>query len=87
MTWYVGLDVDATHIGDMLWNGQEIDDATMSRIVGLFELRFSDPALMIDKVRGDPVYLILADSTDRLIRMKPQNLITGLPIRHLEAVG
>jgi hypothetical protein len=24
---------------------------------------------------------------DKLIRMKPQNLIAGLPIRHLEAVG
>jgi len=87
LTWYVGLDVDGTGIGDMLWNGEEIDDVTMSRIVGLFELRFRDPALMIDKVRGDPVYLILADSSERLIRMKPQNLVTGLPIRHLEAVG
>ena len=24
---------------------------------------------------------------DRLVRLKPQNLVTGLPIRHLEAVG
>jgi len=87
LTWYVGLDADATDIGDMLWNDEEIDDATMTRVVGLFELRFRDPALMIDKVRGDPVYLILAATPDRLIRMKPQNLVTGLPIRHLEAVG
>ena len=87
LTWYVGLDADGTDIGDMLWNGEDIDDATMTRVVGLFELRFCDPALMIDKVRGDPVYLILAASPDRMIRMKPQNLVTGLPIRHLEAVG
>ena len=87
LTWYVGLDADATHIGDMLWNDEEIDDATMSRVVGLFDLRFRDSAVMIDKVRGDPVYLILAATPDRLIRMKPQNLVTGLPIRHLEAVS
>jgi hypothetical protein len=24
---------------------------------------------------------------DRIIRMKPQNLVTGLPVKHLEAVG
>ena len=42
---------------------------------------------MLDRVRGEPVYLILAMTPDNLIRMKPQNLVTGLPIRHLEAVS
>jgi hypothetical protein len=37
-------------------------------------------------VKGDPVYLILAMTGDRLLRFKPQNLVTGLPVRHLEAV-
>jgi hypothetical protein len=87
LNWYVGLDADGTSIGDMLWNGEEIDEATMTRVVGLFELSFQDPELMLEKVRGEPVYLILAATPDRLIRMKPQNLVTGLPIRHLEAVG
>jgi hypothetical protein len=87
LNWYVGLDADATRIGDLLWKGEEIDDATMTRVVGLFELRFRDPSLMIEKVRGEPVYLILAATPDGLIRIKPQNLVTGLPIRHLEAVG
>ena len=41
---------------------------------------------MIEKVRGEPVYLILAMTGDKLLRLKPQNLVTGLPIRHLEAV-
>jgi hypothetical protein len=56
-------------------------------VVGLFELTFRNPELMLEKVRGEPVYLFLASTPDRLIRMKPQNLVTGLPIRHLEAVG
>jgi len=86
-TWYVGLDADATKIGDMLWHGEEIDDATMARVVGLFRLTFADPALMVEKVRGDPVYLILAMTSDKTIRMKPQNLLTGLPVQHLEAVS
>ena len=87
LTWYVGLDADATRIGDMLWHGEEIDEATLARVVGLFRLTFSDPSLMVEKVRGDPVYLILAMAGDKTIRMKPQNLLTGLPVQHLEAVS
>ena len=41
---------------------------------------------MTEKLRGDPVFLILAMTTDKLLRLKPQNLVAGLPIRHLEAV-
>jgi hypothetical protein len=87
LAWYVGLDADATKIGDMIWNGEEIDETTMSRVVGLFGLNFRDPSIVLDRVRGEPVYLILAMTSDKTIRMKPQNLATGLPIRHLEAVS
>ncbi len=48
-TWYVGLDAEATRIGDALWRGAELDEAAR--------------------------------------RMKPQNLVVGLPIAHLEAVS
>jgi len=85
-SWYVGLDADGTRMGDLLWTGEEIDEATMNQVVGLFRLTFADPELMLDKVKGEPVYLILAITPDNLIRMKPQNLVTGLPIRHLETV-
>jgi len=87
LAWYVGLDAEATKLGDMLWQGEDIDEATMSRVVGLFRLSFRDPAVMLDNVRGEPVYLILAMTPDMTIRMKPQNLLTGLPVRHLEAVS
>jgi hypothetical protein len=87
LSWYVGLDADATQIGDKLWNQDDIDEAAMASVVGLFALTFRDPAIMLDKVKGEPVYLLLAMTGDKTIRMKPQNLITGLPIKHLEAVG
>ncbi len=85
-TWYVGLDADASRIGDLLWNGEELDEGTAGSVVGLFSLTFADPGVAIDKVRGEPVYLILAMTADKLLRVKPQNLVTGLPVRHLEAV-
>ena len=87
LAWYVGLDADATKIGDMLWHGEDVDEETMARVVGLFRLNFRNPSVMLDKVTGEPVYLILAMASDKTIRMKPQNLLTGLPIRHLEAVS
>lgn len=87
LAWYVGLDADATKLGDMLWHGEDIDETTMSRVVGLFRLSFRDPSVMLDNVRGEPVYLIMTMAPDMTIRMKPQNLLTGLPVRHLEAVS
>jgi hypothetical protein len=87
LSWYVGLDADATKIGDRLWNQDDIDEVAMASMVGLFALTFRDPAIMLEKVRGEPVYLLLAMTADKTIRMKPQNLITGLPIKHLEGVG
>jgi hypothetical protein len=87
VSWYVGLDAEATRIADALWNGEELDEDAMARVVGLFRLTFPDAGLMIDDVRGEPIYLVLAMTHERLIRMKPQNLVTGLPVKHIEAVG
>jgi hypothetical protein len=86
-TWYVGLDSEATAIGDQLWNSASLDDAQAGRVVGLFRLTFADAAIVVDAVRDEPVYLLLAMTPDKLLRMKPQNLLTGLPVKHLEAVS
>jgi hypothetical protein len=87
VTWYVGLDSEATQIADALWQNEEPDENATTRVVGLFRLTFRDPRLMLDKVKGEPVYLILAMTRDHLIRMKPQNLVAGLPVAHSEAVS
>jgi len=85
LAWYVGLDADGTKIGDALWHGMMIDEATRGRIVGLFRLTFRDAGIVIDRVAGEPAYLVVAMTPDRMLRLKPQNLITGLPIRCLES--
>jgi hypothetical protein len=87
LSWYVGLSSDATHIGDTIWNGGDLDDAMRARLVGLFRLVFRDPADMTEKVRGEPVYILVAMAPDGVLRLKPQNLLTGLPIRQEEAVN
>jgi hypothetical protein len=85
-TWYVGLDSEGSKIGDRLWNGDELDEARAARVIGLFSLTFRDPDVALENVKGDTVYLILAMTPEKLLRFKPQNLVTGLPVRHLEAV-
>jgi hypothetical protein len=75
LSWYVGLDAEGTRIGDALWQGDELDDRMRDRVVALFR--------MILRGSEDPVYLILAMTTEKLLRMKPQNLLTGLPARHM----
>ena len=87
LSWYVGLDAEASRIGEAFWNGEDLDEATRSRVVGLFRLGFLDPSVALDKAKGEPIYLLVAMTSDGVLRMKPQNLVTGLPIRHLEAVS
>jgi hypothetical protein len=87
LTWYVGLDAEATRIGDALWRGEEFDPAARQRIVGLYRLIFRDAEIVLDKAKGEPIYLILATTPDKKLRMKPQNLVVGLPLAHLEAVS
>ena len=87
LTWYVGLDAEASRIGDALWRGEELDPAARQRIVGLYRLTFRDAEIILDKAKGEPIYLILAMTPDRKLRMKPQNLVVGLPLAHLEAVS
>src|SRR6185312_6276894 len=70
LTWYVGLDADATRIGDMLWNGEDIDEPALAGVVRMLRLTRSDPSLMRVNVRGDPVYLILAWPGENTRRMK-----------------
>ena len=84
LTWYVGLDAEATRMGDRLWHGETLDHRTASRVLALFRLTIPDTGLVVDAVGREPVYLILAMTSDQLVRMKPQNLLAGLPIRHLE---
>jgi len=87
LTWYVGLDSEATAIGNRLWNGEELDDQAAGRVAGLFRLIFSNEIAVNHGVASDPVYLIMATTPERILRMKPQNLIAGLPIKHPEVAS
>jgi hypothetical protein len=78
--WFVGLDSEGTRIGNALWNGAALDANTGERIVALMRLTIEDARLVDERVGSRPVYLILAMGADKLVRLKPQNLVVGLPL-------
>ena len=82
-TWYVGLDAEGTRIGDHLWNGGSLDAATAERVIALYRLTLRPSSAQAD----GPVYLILAMTAERTLRMKPQNILAGLPVRAKETVS
>jgi hypothetical protein len=80
--WHIGLDAESTAILNELWAGNEVEQGRMRRILALFALEFDDPAVMRPDIAGRVVYLALSSGEDDVVRMKPQNLLTGLPLHH-----
>ncbi|MDO5658773.1 MAG: DUF6352 family protein [Paracoccus sp. (in: a-proteobacteria)] len=80
LRYYIGLNAEGSEIGNALWHGH----AAPAELVGLFALEPEagrlDPALEA-RLEGGPVWLLLGMGPDRLIRLKPQNLVAGLPLR------
>jgi hypothetical protein len=78
--WFVGLDAEATRIGNDLWRGEEVDSGARARVLAFFRLAFPEADRIDPRVAGHPVYLILAMAADKTVRVKPQNLVAGLPL-------
>jgi hypothetical protein len=78
--WHVGLDAQASGMLNDLYNKVDIDEARMQRLLCLFQLDFANPGDIRPQLRGYPVYLAMAMSEQRQLRLKPQNLLMSLPL-------
>jgi hypothetical protein len=76
LTWYVGLDQAGTEVGNALWKGE----APVASLVGLFALKFEGAKGVLPQIGAQPVYLLVGLDSTNVIRFKPQNLVTGLPL-------
>jgi hypothetical protein len=85
--WFVGLDAAATRIGNALWHGRDLDAQALERVVALFRLSFHRPDDARPEIGTGPVWLILAATPECTVRMKPQNLVAGLPLRAAVPAG
>jgi hypothetical protein len=78
--WHIGLDAESTAILNDLWAGNEVEQGRMRNILALFAVDFDDPAVMRRDIAGRTVYLALSCDAHGVVRMKPQNLLTNLPL-------
>ncbi len=82
--WHVGLDAASSALLNDLYQGNPVTEARMQRLVSLFRLTFVDPREMRADVAGKPVYLGLGVTADKLVKLKPQNLLLNLPLRNAQ---
>jgi hypothetical protein len=78
--WHIGLDAQSTALLNDLWRGEEPEPDRLERLLVLFRLDFSEAGEMRADIAGRPVYLALSMDEDGVVRMKPQNLLTNLPL-------
>ncbi len=78
--WHIGLDQQSNFILNALYDGKTLSDDAMKQIIALFRMRILDDRLVIDRVKGRPIYLALAMTEEQRCRMKPQNLLANLPL-------
>jgi len=78
--WHIGLDAQSTALLNDLWRGEEPEPDRLERLLVLFRLDFSEAVEMRADIAGRPVYLALSMDEDGVVRMKPQNLLTNLPL-------
>lgn len=78
--WHIGLDAEATALLNDLYQGKSLSESRQQRLISLFRLRFVDPSQQREDLRGKPVYLGLAMNPQGLLKLKPQNLLLGLPL-------
>src|SRR3546814_10926054 len=75
--WFVGLDAEATRIGNALWRGAVPEEGASERVMALFRLTFPDPGAVRPAIGARPVWLILAMTPEGTHRLKPQALLAG----------
>lgn len=79
-SWHVGLDAEANRILNALYEGSTVGLEEMQQIIALFTMKFDDANAVRSELRGKPVYLGAAMTPSGKLKLKPQNLLTNLPL-------
>lgn len=79
-SWHIGLDAHASAILNALYQGDDVRQEETGRFVALFRLEALEKSAFRSSMRGKPVYLGLAMDERHTLKVKPQNLLTNLPL-------
>ena len=77
-SWHIGMDTDSSQILNDLYNGKDIPENILRQILCLFKLESEEG--FVKEMQNKPVYLALSMNKDSIVRFKPQNLLTNLPL-------
>jgi hypothetical protein len=80
-SWHLGLDSDSTSILNDLYEGIDVSEERLKQILCLFQLEAKEG--FKESMQGKPVYVGLAMGEKSIIKFKPQNLLTNLPLADL----
>jgi hypothetical protein len=78
--WHVGLDSEASMLLNDLYEGGEVTDDRVGRMISLFRMEFEDASLLRSDIQGRPIYMGLSMAANNKVRLKPQNLLVNLPL-------
>ena len=78
--WHIGLDAEGSAMLNDLYNGVDVGEGRLARLLSLFRMDFQDPSVLRPELAGRPVYLAMAMSEKSQLRLKPQNLLVNLPL-------
>jgi len=79
-SWHIGLDKESNRILNTLYEGKELPESDGELLIALFRMWVEDDAVLISPMHGKPIYLGLAMTAEKIVRMKPQNLLTNMPL-------
>jgi len=83
-SWHIGLDASATQILNALYQGEDLHPDQAGRVIALFRMEPLDKTVFRRSMRGKPVYLGMAMDERHILKVKPQNLLTNLPLAEAE---
>ena len=79
-SWHIGMDRVSNRILNTLYEGKELAPGDDELLIALFRMRLEDDRALVETMRGKPIYLGLAMSDEKTIKMKPQNLLMNMPL-------
>lgn len=78
--WHIGLDAESSAILNELYEGTDIGEDRIRQLLALFRLEFAGDIAVRPEVAGRSVYLALAMDAEKVVKLKPQNLLVNMPL-------
>ena len=79
-SWHIGMDRVSNRILNTLYEGKELIPGDEDLLIALFRMQVEDDSALIETMRSKPIYLGLAMTDKKIVKMKPQNLLMNMPL-------